>query len=49
MDDCDELFGDTLERAVTWQGQGDVGALAGKVVRLRFDLRDADVYSFQFR
>ena len=46
--DCDELFGDTLQRQVTWRGNANVGPLAGKPVRLRFALADADVYAFQF-
>ncbi|MDA0832331.1 MAG: hypothetical protein O3A29_03535 [Planctomycetota bacterium] len=45
----DELFGDTTDRIVSWNGKTDVSSLAGKPVRLRFILRDADVYSFQFR
>jgi len=46
--DCDEIYGDYLERTVTWKGSADVGALAGKPVRLRFALSDADLYSLQF-
>ena len=47
--DCDELFGDTVERTVSWQGKTDVTSAAGKTVRLKFELRDADVYAFQFQ
>jgi hypothetical protein len=47
--DCDETFGDTLERIVTWKGKSDVSALAGKPVRIRMTLCDADVYSMRFR
>jgi hypothetical protein len=49
LDDCDELFGDTLDQSVTWKGSTDVSQLAGEPVRLRFVLRDADLYSMQFR
>ena len=49
MDDCHEVFGDDLERVVSWQGDGDLVALAGTPVRLRFELRDADLYSLRFR
>ena len=42
------IYGDELDRPVRWESEGDLGALAGKVVRLRFVLRDADLYSFQF-
>ena len=30
------------------EGDPDVGALAGRPVRLRFVMRDARLYSFQF-
>jgi hypothetical protein len=46
--DCDELFGDTLDRTVTWKGNPDVSAHAGQPIRLRFVLADADIYSMQF-
>jgi hypothetical protein len=45
--DCAEIYGDSLERAVSWKA--DVGRLAGKTIRLRIELKDADLYSFQFR
>jgi len=66
LDDCPEIFGDAIERTVSWkrggESQGDarkdvngaengasgLRALAGKPVRLRFVLRDADLYSFRF-
>ncbi len=46
--DCRELFGDDPALVVRWQKGGDVRPVAGKPVRLRFVLRDADLYSFQF-
>jgi hypothetical protein len=42
------MYGDDLARAVTWGGKADVGQLAGRPLRLRFVLRDADLYAFQF-
>ena len=48
LDDCPPLFGDTVERTVTWKNGSNVSSIAGQSVRLRFDLRDADVYAFQF-
>jgi len=48
LDDCPPIFGDAIERTVTWKNGGDVSALAGKPVRLRFVLKDADLYAFQF-
>ena len=43
-----ERFGDAIQRTVTWKGAPDVSSLAGKPLRLRFVLNDADVYAFQF-
>jgi hypothetical protein len=48
LGDCDELFGDSLDRTVTWRDRSGVGSLAGKPVRLRFVLSDADLYSLKF-
>ncbi len=47
--DCDELFGDTVDRTVTWRDSADLAALAGRTIRLQFSLKDADLYSFQFQ
>jgi hypothetical protein len=38
-----------INRRVSWRGRADVSALAGRPVQLRFELRDADLYAFQFR
>ena len=46
LGESDELFGDTLDRTVTWNGRSDVSGLAGKPVRLRVSLIGADLYSF---
>ncbi|MDG1895372.1 MAG: hypothetical protein P8J37_10720 [Fuerstiella sp.] len=48
LDSCHDLFGDTVDRVVGWRGGQDVSDLSGKPVRLRIELRDADLYSFQF-
>jgi hypothetical protein len=49
LDDCPPIFGDTVERSVTWVKGRDVSALAGQAVRLRFVLNDADLFAFQFK
>jgi hypothetical protein len=48
LDDCEELFGDTIDRRVTWKMMSDLSSIAGQTVRVRFVLRDADLFSFQF-
>jgi hypothetical protein len=49
LDDCPEIFGDTVDRTVTWKNGSDLSALARKPIRLRFTLRDADLYSYCFQ
>lgn len=46
--DCEEIIGDEIERVVRWKPGSNVGSLAGQSVRLRFVMKDADLYSFQF-
>jgi hypothetical protein len=46
--DCDELYGDCLDQRVSWAGRSELGGLVGTPLRLRFELRDADLFSFQF-
>jgi hypothetical protein len=49
LEDCPEVFGDSLERTVSWKAGNDLGKLAGRPVRLRFVIKDADLFSFQFK
>jgi hypothetical protein len=46
--DCNEQFGDEIDRVVSWKQGTDLSALSGKPLRLRVELKDADLYSFQF-
>ncbi len=48
LEDCYEIVGDTLDYTVRWANGTDVTALAGKPVKLRFALKDADLYSYVF-
>ncbi len=47
--DCDMIIGDQIERVVRWSGSTDVSRFAGTEVRLRFAMKDADLYSLRFR
>ena len=49
VDDCPETFGDEIDHVVAWQHENDVSKLAGQTVRLRFLMKDADLYSIRFR
>ena len=46
--DGPEMFGDEIEGVYRWNDGGDLASLAGTVVRLRFALKDADLYAFRF-
>ena len=46
--DCTPITADAIEHIVEWKG-GDLAAHAGKPVRLRFIMTDADLYSIRFR
>lgn len=46
--ECPEIIGDELERTVFWTKKRSVEELAGKPVRLRVWLRDADLFSLRF-
>ena len=46
--DCPMLFGDSIDRHVTWTGGRDLSTLTGQPVKVCFELRDADLYSFRF-
>ena len=47
--DAEPIFGDAIEREVRWKGNPDLSKLAGRPVRIRFVLNEADLYSFQFK
>ncbi len=44
--DCVPLDGDGTRLAVRWRGNADLGALAGRPVRFRFELFDGALYAF---
>lgn len=44
-----ELVGDDLARTVSWRDGTDLSTLAGQPVRLRFVMKDADLYAVQFQ
>ncbi|OYZ31869.1 MAG: hypothetical protein B7X86_07585 [Sphingobacteriales bacterium 17-39-43] len=46
--ECSELYGDTIDRDVSWKGGNVVGNLLNHNIRLRIVLKDADLYSFKF-
>ena len=47
LQDCSFIVGDEIEHTVTWNGNADISHLSERPVRFRFELKDADIYSFQ--
>lgn len=46
--DSDLIYGDDIERPVSWRGRTELKSLVGKPVKLRFELKDADLYAIRF-
>lgn len=48
LEDCSPVFGDTIDRRVTWKSESDLSSIEGKSIRLHVEMNDADLYSFHF-
>ncbi|EAQ78070.1 hypothetical protein [Blastopirellula marina] len=49
LTDANLAIGNDLQRVISWKEKGsDVSELAGKPIRLKFVIDDADLYAFQF-
>ena len=48
-DDSTEIIGDEISRIVTWKQGDDVSRLSGQQIRLRFIMKDADLFVLQFK
>ncbi len=48
MDDCQEQIGNEISRTVTWKSGADLSKVSGRPVRLRVEVRDADLFAIQF-
>lgn len=46
--ECDIIYGDSLDRRVSWKGSKDLSPISGKPVILKFYLCEADLYSLIF-
>ncbi len=44
-----EMYGDSLEQPALWKDGSKLESLAGRAVRLRFVLKDADLYAIRFQ
>lgn len=48
LDDCPVVYGDGIDLIVKWKNARNLSSLAGKAVRLRFVMKECDLFSFQF-
>ena len=48
FEDCDPISGDHLSKTVSWNGDADLSAWAGKPIRMRFIMRRARLFSLWF-
>jgi hypothetical protein len=48
IEDCDPCMGELKHKVVTWKGNSDISALAGRRAHLRFYLQQGELFSFQF-
>jgi hypothetical protein len=46
--DASPIIGDFIEHTVMWKSGSDLRKLAGQPLRLKFELRDADVFAMKF-
>lgn len=47
-ENCDVIYGDELDCTVTWRGSSDLSKFANKPIRLKFELKSADMYALRF-
>ena len=48
LHDCDEIRGDHVDHAVTWNGNADLSRLRGQRVRLRIEFSYGQVFAYRF-
>jgi len=48
-DQCLPVIGDMTDRVVHWEDGSDISELAGTPVRLKFEMKDCDLYALKFR
>lgn len=47
-DDAREIIGNEIKRIVDWKSNQSLSSISGKPIRLKFYLKDADLFSFKF-
>lgn len=48
-EECGWIVGNSVRHKVNWSGSKSLASLAGQTIRLRFVMRDCELYAFQFK
>lgn len=48
LDESQTIIGNEISRIVEWNSKSDVSGIAGKTVRMKIYIKDADLYSLKF-
>ena len=49
FDDADPITESGIDQVVSWNGESDLSRLAGQPIKLRFYMKNAKLYAFQFK
>ena len=49
LEDAGPTIGNELERRVSWKSGASLASMTGQVVRLRFVMKDAELFALQFK
>ncbi len=49
LENSNELIGNEIEKVVSWKGKAELKNVVGKPIKLRFVMKDADLYSIKFK
>ena len=49
LNDCKPIRGEHLSGTIAWTGGADISTMKGKTVRLRIELKNADLFALQFQ
>ncbi|MDC0278890.1 hypothetical protein OAL43_01650 [bacterium] len=47
--DCPPMIGDSIAAPINWKSKKTLESLSGKPIRLRFEIKNAEVYAFKFQ
>jgi hypothetical protein len=49
LGDCEAVKGDSIRKTVRFKDDALLKSIAGRAVRVKFELRDAKLYAFKFK